>query len=108
MGSERLQSVTGVFGVNYKRKTPGKKGVEIEGLLSWEHEWYAVFHGLAYGLPERGIWQSHWEPIPPPAPTGDIELYSERVREWEEKRKNVGWVEIRAVSGIEAWNSIRD
>jgi hypothetical protein len=106
----------GVFGVNSNRKKPGKKGVEIESLLFWEHEWYAIFHGLAFGLPERGIWQSHWEPIPPPAPTGDIGLYSERVREWEEKRKTSAGSKYERYrvsrpgiqSEIEVWNQIKD
>jgi hypothetical protein len=92
MCSFAVQSGLGVFGVNSEPRKPGPKGTNLEMLYFWEHEWHAVFNGLAHGLSERGIWRSNWEPAAPPKRTGDIKLYQERVRAWEARRKTSdGW-----------------
>lgn len=78
--------------MNSNPRKPGPKGTILEMLYLWEHEWHAVFDGLAHGLSERGIWRSNWEPVPPPKPTGNVKLYEERVRTWEAKRRSsAGW-----------------
>jgi hypothetical protein len=49
--------------VNSRHKKPGPKGVYAGDLIFWEHEWYSVFHGLAFGLPARIKMQRVWEPV---------------------------------------------
>lgn len=72
-------------------KKPGPKGVRIDDLLSWEHEWYWIFHGLAYGIPNRIDMRTYWQGVPPPKPTSP-ELYAERVKTWNKKRASRdGW-----------------
>lgn len=79
--------------MNSESKKPGPrkrgpKGVSVPDLLFWEHEWHWVFQGALRGIPSRQDWHEYWEPTPPPKRSGNNDLYKERVRMWEERRKS--------------------
>jgi len=89
--------------VNSENKKPGSPGVSAGELISWEHEWYQVFHGLAFGVSAKIRTQRVWEPLPGPKlrawlpeskrPRGFEKLDAERVSEWNSKPESQKWQE---------------
>jgi hypothetical protein len=110
--------------VSSEKKKPGPGGVSVADLLFWEHEWYWVFHGLAFGVPARTRTQRVWEPELGPKllawkpeskrPRGFEELDKERLAEWNARPESEKWREVEyndQMPGIRAepqvWRQIK-
>lgn len=87
--------------MNSENKKPGPEGVHLGNLICWEHEWYWVFAGMAFGIPARTRVQTAWEPVQGPKllawrleskrPRGYEQLDRERLREWNSKAESKKW-----------------
>jgi hypothetical protein len=111
--------------VNSEKKKPGPDGVHVGNLIVWEHEWYWVFGGLAFGIPARSRVQTAWEPVQGPKllawrpeskrPRGYELLDQERLQEWNSSPEAKKWraVEYRdLMPGVppepEVWLQIKE
>ena len=107
-----------------EKKKPGPGGVSVADLLFWEHEWYWVFHGLAFGVPARTRTQRAWEPELGPKllawkseskrPRGFEELDKDRLTDWDAKPESEKWREVEyndRIPGIwaepQVWRQIK-
>ena len=69
----------------------GRKEAPIGMLNFWEHVWYWIFHGLAFGISSTTGNDIFWEPQRPPK----LEFNSAQVKAWSEEMRWQPWQEIR-------------
>ena len=110
--------------MNSEKKKPGPQGVHVGNLIVWEHEWYWVFGGLAFGIPARSKVETSWQPVQGPKllawrpeskrPRGFEQLDRERLREWNSKPESEKWRPVHysdVLPGIpperEVWEKIK-
>ncbi|MGH9715637.1 MAG: hypothetical protein ACRD4R_02760 [Candidatus Acidiferrales bacterium] len=111
--------------MNSEKKKPGPHGVHLGDLISWEHEWYWVFAGMAFGVPSRTSAQTALEPVQGPKllvwrpeskrPRGYERLDRERLQQWNSEPESKKWRTVEysdLIPGIppepEVWLQIKE